>query len=447
MCAARSVHVQFDVENMPNTKLVLVGSGLDHGEWSSGLVPPKVLAPPVTSLEWQSESDGFLTGTQGWVRYYPISPSGAKVPTNVPDSETIWITWDDPYDGNNSYNSTAPAPYKISGGSILGSDDADNDSAVFTLTFTPQLLQTPMAPALAFLPRGPLGSEIAVAYVANNGSNDLLVSTTTTTKDWGQSNPVSGQQSIVGPALATANFNNPPTIANGSLILVYAAANGSGDLLASVSPDGVNWSSSISFPSQSTAMSPAIASSSSFAVIAYVANNGSKDLITFAWDGTAISREVGANASGLQSPYPPALAVLNNTFYMVYVANNGSQELFVAKSVDGEKWTNLPPISGQTSPSAPAVMALGGTLVVAYVANNGSSEIIVTTSTNQGASWSPGNSIGGGQTTQAAPALAQFVGAEAAVLAYVSNDTSNRLISCISADGETWLPGVNMTSP
>src|ERR1700761_4548311 len=103
MCAARSVHVQFNVENMSNTSLVLVGSGLDHGEWSSGLTPPNELAPPVTAIDWQSESDGFLTGTQGWVRYYPISP-GAKVPTNVPDSETIWITWDDPYVGSNSYN-------------------------------------------------------------------------------------------------------------------------------------------------------------------------------------------------------------------------------------------------------------------------------------------------------------------------------------------------------
>jgi hypothetical protein len=445
MCAARSVHVQFNVENMPNTKLVLVGSGLDHGEWSSGLAPPNELVPPATSISWQSESDGFATGTQGWVRYYPISP-GATVPANVPDSETIWMTWDDPFVGQNSYNSTAPSPpYNIGGGTILDYN-ADNDSAVFTLSFTPQLLQSPMAPALAFLPKGPLGSEIAVAYVANNNSDDLLVSTTTSINNWGQSNPVSGQQSNVGPALTTANFTNAPTIANGSLILVYAAANGSGDLLASVSSDGVNWSHSISFANQSTAMSPAVASSSSFAVIAYVANNGSNDLITLAWNGTNTTIEVGANPSGLQSPYPPALAVLNNTFYMVYVANNGSKELFVAKSVDGLSWTNLPPIAGQTSPSAPAVMALGDKLVVAYVANNGSNEIFTTVSTDQGASWSTGKSIGGGQTTQAPAALAQFVGGEA-VLAYVSNDTSNRLICCTSFDGETWSSGGNMTSP
>jgi hypothetical protein len=61
--AARSVKVQFETEGMPNTKLVLVGSGLSHGEWSSGLQPPESL-PPGFAIEWQSESDGFLTGTQ-----------------------------------------------------------------------------------------------------------------------------------------------------------------------------------------------------------------------------------------------------------------------------------------------------------------------------------------------------------------------------------------------
>jgi hypothetical protein len=445
MCAARSVHVQFDIQNMPNTKLVLVGSGLDHGEWSSGQTPPNELTPPATSISWQSESDGVLTGTQGWVRYYPISPGGS-VPANPPNSDTIWMTWDDPYDGSNSYNSTAPSPYQIGGGSILGGD-ADNDSAVFTLSFAPQLLQTPVAPALAYLARGPLGSELAVVYVANNNSDELLASTTVSTSTWGQSNPVGGQQSPVAPAMTAALFASAPTFGPGSLVLVYTAANGSGDLLASVSADGVNWSHSIPLGNNSpTAMAPAVASSSSFITVAYVANDGSNDLVTFWWGGPGNSgMEVGVGATGLQSPFSPALAVLNDTFYMVYVANNGSQELFVAKSTDGLSWTNLPPIAGQTSPMAPAVLALGGSLIVAYVADNGSNDIFVTMSTNEGASWSTGKAIGHSQTTSATPSLAQFN--NEAVLVYVSNDTSNRLVYATSSDGKTWSKGDNVTGP
>lgn len=224
--AARSVHVQLDVEAMPNTKLVLVGSGLSHGEWSSGLQPPESLTPAVTSISWQSECDGFLTGTQGWVRYYPVTPGG-NAPANPPAEDTIYITWDNPYSGGNSYSSTAPSPYSISGGSVLGYV-ADNDTAVFTLSFAGELQSSNTPPALADFGPGPEGSQLVIAYVATNKSNDLLVTTTDTLGTWSQSNPVTGQQSQFAPALT--EFNR-----NGQLVLAYVANNGTNDLLVAMS--------------------------------------------------------------------------------------------------------------------------------------------------------------------------------------------------------------------
>ncbi len=129
--AARSVKVQFETEEMPNTKLVLVGSGLSHGEWSSGLQPPESL-PPGFAIEWQSEVRRIFDGNPSWVRYYPVTPGG-NAPANPPAEDTIYITWDNPYSGGNSYSSTAPSPYSISGGSVLDYN-ADNEMAVFTLS-------------------------------------------------------------------------------------------------------------------------------------------------------------------------------------------------------------------------------------------------------------------------------------------------------------------------
>lgn len=150
--AARSVYVQLNAELMPNTDLVRIGSGLSHGEWSSGLRPPEALAPPVTIIEWQSGSDGVLTRTQGWVRSYPIT-LGGSAPANPPDEDTIYITWDAPYVGGNSYSSTAPSPYIINGGSILGSN-ADYDTANFSLSFADELQTSDTSPAPCYFAPG-----------------------------------------------------------------------------------------------------------------------------------------------------------------------------------------------------------------------------------------------------------------------------------------------------
>jgi hypothetical protein len=433
--AARSVHVQFDVSAMPNTQLVLVGSGLSHGEWSAGSQPPESLTPPITSITWQSESDGFLTGTQGWVRYYPVTPGGSA-PANPPDEDTIYITWDDPYVGSNSYSSTAPSPYRISGGSILGAGvggDADNDMAVFTLSSAGELQTSNTSPALTFFAPGPEGSQLVLAYVATNNSNDLFVTTTDALGTWSQSNPVTGQQSQIAPAL---------TEFNGQLALAYVANNGSGDLLVALSKDSVNWSSSNPVQGQSSSIGPAITWFNNKLFLAYVANNSTNDLL-FATSSDGVHWSGSKPVTGQQSPYTPASTVLGEELYIAYVANNGSNDLIVTKSKDLVHWTTMT-VTGQTSPMAPALTAYGGNLVMVYIAENGSLDLIATTSTDGGATWTPGKALASQQTSPMTPALAPFTG-NTVVLAYVSNDTSQRLIVSTSSDGINWQPGTNIT--
>jgi hypothetical protein len=91
----------FKVSFSNNTTLPLFRSDLRlcHGDWTPHLEPPLSI-PASTRLEWQSES-GFVTGTEGWVKYRLGFP-----PTVIPDpggpppapvlGDTVYIYWDNP---------------------------------------------------------------------------------------------------------------------------------------------------------------------------------------------------------------------------------------------------------------------------------------------------------------------------------------------------------------
>jgi hypothetical protein len=446
--AARSVHVQLNVEGMPNTELILVSSAVTRGEWSSGLRPPGKLSPPETSISWKSEDDGFLAGTRGWVRYYPVTPGGSA-PSNPPDEETIYITWDDPYIGENSYASSAPFPYSISGGSILDYK-ADNDTAVFTLSIVG-------APAIAYFVSLSFAPGIVIAYVATNGSNDLFA-INNLSPPW---NPVNGQQSRSAPAL---------TMYNGQLVLAYAANNSSSDLLISTSDDAVNWSPSSQIGAQSSGTAPAITVFNGELLVAYIANNTSNDLMLATtsdngavWNGSQTIQGPRNSSQAQASPFTPAITVIGGELYIAFVANDGSHDLWVTKSSDLTNWTTTP-VTGQTSLGTPALTSvtdipgstfLGNTLVMVYAADNGTLELISTVSTDGGATWSTGVAIAGPQTSPMPPALATYIrpgqagrgGLYTAYLVYVSNDSSQRLIVLTSSDGINWESDSSFAPP
>jgi hypothetical protein len=126
--AARSTAVTF-ANNTHNTLLLKVGENLAHGEWSTE--PPNEIGPG-SQVGWGSESSGFLTGTEGWVRYYPVDANtdNVGIPSPVPDSATIYIYWDNPFAGSNSYQTAAPPPYQVT---QQGDGSGDNASIGFAL--------------------------------------------------------------------------------------------------------------------------------------------------------------------------------------------------------------------------------------------------------------------------------------------------------------------------
>jgi hypothetical protein len=114
--ASRSVDVYFD--NQTDIMLTRRTFGLAHGIWTNDKVPPEQIAGQ-TKAYWRSESDGFMTGTEGFAEYYP----------GVDLESIVRVIWDNPWLGSNKYTESAPSGYKIShsGGS------GDNATVTFTM--------------------------------------------------------------------------------------------------------------------------------------------------------------------------------------------------------------------------------------------------------------------------------------------------------------------------
>jgi hypothetical protein len=94
--AQRSTQIIF--ANLTNLTFQRGEIHLDHGIWTEGALPPETI-PPVKRVHWESESQGFATGTEGHVRYK--SPIGE-----------LYIYWDNPYVGSNDYRVEVPKGYK-----------------------------------------------------------------------------------------------------------------------------------------------------------------------------------------------------------------------------------------------------------------------------------------------------------------------------------------------
>jgi hypothetical protein len=97
------------------------GLNLIHGVWSQGSdgIPSEVIPAAhvqgihiVPGDDWfMSESDGFATGTEGWVDYMMDGVDG-----------TLRIYWDNPFAGGNRFTASGPRDFTYNWGDPGGSD-------------------------------------------------------------------------------------------------------------------------------------------------------------------------------------------------------------------------------------------------------------------------------------------------------------------------------------
>ncbi|WP_392895017.1 Crystal protein ET79 [Streptomyces sp. LN699] len=111
--AARSTHVT--LQNRTPNEMVRTSSSLSHGTWSDNMVPPDRVFP-MSNGTWQSESNGFMTGTQGSAVY------------NMYEVGNVAIHWNNPYSGSNKYACDVPS------GFTCRQDGGGGDNAAVTFT-------------------------------------------------------------------------------------------------------------------------------------------------------------------------------------------------------------------------------------------------------------------------------------------------------------------------
>jgi hypothetical protein len=117
--AARSFAIT--LRNFMGQELSRSNLSIAHGIFSDNgnAVPPERIGNPAR-VSWQSESDGFATGTQGSVTY--ATPVG-----------DVFIGWDNPFIGSNGLGVGVPNGFVVEHGSIDGND------ANVTITITPNI--------------------------------------------------------------------------------------------------------------------------------------------------------------------------------------------------------------------------------------------------------------------------------------------------------------------
>jgi hypothetical protein len=119
--ASRSTQVIFQNRTNTNFALVKTSDNLDHGIWTTR--PADFVGD---SAEWESESSGFATGTAGSVDY-EVKLADLSI------ALSMHLSWDNPFDGSNSYEATVAPPGQPDGtGFSIGFFGGGGDNATVT---------------------------------------------------------------------------------------------------------------------------------------------------------------------------------------------------------------------------------------------------------------------------------------------------------------------------
>ena len=112
--ARRSTIITFS--NGMDLDLALVGTaGPCHGIWTNNTAPPQKLRAAAPH-SWETESQGSLTGTEGWVKYQIKDPDQYCVP------ELVYIHWENPFEWDSG---TTPIDMSVTTANVTPPCDSD----------------------------------------------------------------------------------------------------------------------------------------------------------------------------------------------------------------------------------------------------------------------------------------------------------------------------------
>jgi YD repeat-containing protein len=98
------ISVSMTFTNAGQLPLYRHGGQLDHGCWTNNVLPPDTI-PPLTTVNFEAESCGVATGTEGFVEYRPYGS---------PASQFGHFYFDDPFIGDNAASASGPSGCTVS---------------------------------------------------------------------------------------------------------------------------------------------------------------------------------------------------------------------------------------------------------------------------------------------------------------------------------------------
>src|SRR5215467_15749926 len=190
-----------------------------------------------------------------------------------------------------------------------------------------------------------------LAFVANNNTNRLLTSHSSNGKSWQPSTQVGSESSKRPPAISF--ISSGPQ----GFTLGFVANDASNQLLVSHSADGQSWSPNTPVQNQSSKAAPALAVFGGKLWIAFVANNASNQLLVSS-SADGVTWKPSTQVQNQSSKAAPALAVFENKLWIAFVASDASNQLLVSHSAGGKNWSPSTQVQNQSSKATPALLAL-----------------------------------------------------------------------------------------
>lgn len=284
-----------------------------------------------------------------------------------------------------------------------------------------------------------MANNLWTAFIADNGSNEILAASSPDGVTWTPSVPIN-QTSPFTPSLA---------FFQGSLYVAFItddedSATGvpSNRIFLCSTTDGVTWSDATFFNHHSKC-APSLAVWNGSLCVAFVANDPSDTLYVYtssnpsspsSWSQTAATKQTSANAPSLAAF--PATGP-DSKLYMAFVAENGSEDIFVCSLAVNGQWT-LGPSTGETCHFSPS-LAAGETLYLVFAAANGSKDLYLS-SLNANGTWS--DSVAINQSTSATPCAAAFGSGSSLSVGFIANSSSGEvLVSSNSTPTTSWTGG------
>jgi hypothetical protein len=277
---------------------------------------------------------------------------------------------------------------------------------------------------------------LQMLVVANDGSGEILAATSSDGVNWWNGTGRSagfvktGHATQTTPALV-AWPNRASTYGNFTLAMLGQNNN---NLFWRGSSDGVHWSGGAI--NQSSNLSPSLMyyyvpnSSGASPWLGFVAANSSNELLVCSsTEGVDWSANTPINQT---SKLPPAFTGMIDYYVMLFVSNDSSNRLLACSTKGSGTWSGASD-TGQQSKAAPSITGLGSNLWMAFLSNDSSNEILVCSSAD-GISWSGATKIG--QQSSTAPSIT--TSGNELWIAFVANNSSHDVLVCSSTDGIHW---------